>query len=840
MFLMQDLHYGWRSLSRTPAFFIVAVLSLALGIGANTAMFSLLNSAVMKALPVRDPQQLVILTDPTASGVGIGSQNGERGLLSYPEFEDLQQRANLFTGLFAVQSEVDTWHARLGGGASEEIHGKLVSGTYFSVLGVQPQIGRFFDAAADSEIGGAPYAVLSDSFWERRFGRDPNVLGKTVTIQRTAFTVIGVTARGFLGETVGQGPDIWLPLSMELQVQPGRDWLHPLPNPTEKVMWLHVFGRLGPGVTIAQAQAQANSVFKQSLSMSYESLSAAAKRRFMDQKLRLQPAATGASNIRQQFVEPLFVIFAAVGAVLLICCANLTNLLLARANSRRREITVRLALGANKGRVIRQLLTESLILSLFGAIGGLLLASGGARLLLRMASTPTDPIQIDPALDLRVLLFTAAVAVLTTLIFGLVPAIRAARADINSTLREGSRGLTATLSRLRLGKLIVIAQIALSLVLLIGAGLFLRTLLNLESVNLGYSRDNLLLIRVDGLSAGYKDQRLVTLDQQLLDKFRNVPGVRRATFSENGLFSGTESGDEISVEGYTPHGKKDRGARWDQIGPDYFSSLGIPLLLGREITGRDQQGGLRVCVINEAFAKLFFADRNPLGKHITDQYGDNHVVFEVVGVAKDSRDHALRGEIPPRFFVAAAQAFDGAPPAVNFEIRTAANPNSMLGTLRRAVQQMDPNLSILSARSLGELVDNRLGQDRLIANLTAIFGGLALVLAAIGIYGILAYGVSQRTNEMGIRMAVGAQSRNVIAMILRETLVILSIGLIAGLAVSIGVTRLIASRLFGIHAMDPLVLGSAVVVMSAIGLLAAYGPAWRASRIDPITALRYE
>ncbi len=840
MLLLQDLHYGWRSLSRTPAFFSVAVLSLALGIGANTAMFSLLNSALMKALPVRDPQQLVILTNPTASGVENGSENGERNLLSYPEFQDLQQRANLFTGLFAVQSEVGTWHGRIEGGTSEEIHGKLVSGTYFSVLGVQPQIGRFFDAAADNQIGGAPYAILSDSFWERRFGRDPNIVGKTVTIQRTAFTVIGVTARAFLGETVGQAPDMWLPLSMEMQVQPGRDWLHPLPDPSQKLMWLHVFGRLKPGVTMAQAQAQANSIFKQSLEVSYESLSPAAKRELMDQRLRLRVAATGASNVRQQFVEPLFVIFAAVGAVLLICCANLTNLLLARANSRRREITVRLALGADKTRVIRQLLTESLILSSFGAVGGLLLASGGARLLLRMASTPTDPIQIDPTLDVRVLLFTAAVAVLTTLIFGLAPAIRAARVDINSTLREGSRGLTATSSRLRLGKLIVIAQIALSLVLLIGAGLFLRTLLNLQSVNLGYSRDNLLLIRVDGLSAGYKDQRLTALDQQLLETFRNMPGVRRATFSENGLFSGTESADEVAVEGYTPHGKKDRGARWDQIGPDYFSSLGIPLLLGREITARDQPGGLRVCVINEAFAKLFFANRNPVGKHITDQYGDNRWVFEVVGVAKDSHDHTLRGEIPPRFFVAAAQAFDGAPPAVNFEIRTAVNPTSMLNALRRAVQHTDPNLSILSTRSLGELVDTRLGQDRLIANLTAIFGGLALALAAIGIYGILAYGVSQRTNEMGIRMAVGAQSQNVVAMILRETLTILAIGLAAGLAVSTAVTRLIASRLFGIQATDPLVLASAVVVMSAIGLIAAYGPAWRASRIDPITALRCE
>lgn len=840
MLLLQDLFYGWRTLTRTPGFFFVAVVSLALGIGANTAIFSLLNSCLIKALPVRNAEQLVMLTNPSASGVSMGSQTGERGLLSYPEFQELQQSADLFGGLLAVESSLSQWQIRLETSDSEEVHGKLVSGGYFSILGVEPEAGRFFDASVDNQLGNAAYIVISDEFWSRRFGRDPAALGKTVTIQRTAFTIIGVTPPSFFGETVGQQPDGWAPLAMEVQIKPGRDWLHPLPNPLEKLMWLHVFGRLKPGVTISQAQAQANSIFKRNLAVSYQSLSGPTKKRFMDQKLRLRPAATGASDVRERFTEPLFVVFAAVGAVLLICCANLTNLLLARANSRRREITVRLALGANKTRVIRQLLTESLLLSVLGALGGLLVARITAPLLLRMASNPNNPVQLDPGLDSRVLLFTAAIAIFTTFIFGLAPAVRAAKTDINSTLREGSRGVTASLSRLRLGKLFVMAQVALSLVLLVGAGLFLRTFLNLEKVELGYSRDKLLLIRVDGVTAGYKDERLVALYRQLLDKFRNTPGVRRATFSENGLFSGSESGDQVLVEGYTPKGDKDRGSRFDQIGPDYFSALGIPLLLGREINERDQRGGLRVCVINEAFAKLFFANRNPLGKHVTDQYGDKGVAFEVVGVAKNSRDHALRGDVPPRFFVAAEQDGFDIPSAVNFEIRTAAAPNLMLNALRRVVREEDINLPILSAQSLDELVDERVAQDRLIANLTSIFGALALVLAAIGIYGVLAYGVSQRTSEIGIRMAVGAEAKNVVGMILRETIVIILIGLTAGLIISVFVTRLIQSRLFGLHAMDPVVLSGAVLLMSAIGLIAAYGPAWRASRIDPAIALRYE
>ena len=838
MLFLQDLRFAWRQLRRTPGFLVVAVASLTLGIGANTAIFSLLNACLIRNLPVRDPERLAIVTDPASKSFIIGSQTGERRLLSYPEFRRLQQENSPLAGLCAVESEETHWQIRLDGG-NEEIRAKLVSANYFTVLGVEARIGRFFDSRADELAGGAPYVVLSDDFWSRRFGRDPGVIGKRLVVQKTVLTIIGVAARGFQGESVGQKPDAWAPLSMEPQLKPGRDWLHPAADPTENVMWLHAFGRLKAGATLNQATAHANLIFKQSLAESYASLSESGRRQFLDQRLRLKWAPNGASELRDRFAEALYVVFAAVGITLLICCANLSNLLLARANGRSREMAIRRALGANDFRIARQLFTESLLLSALGAACGLLLAKIIGPLLVRMASGSSDALGLEPALDWHVLLFTGIAAVVTTVLFGFVPALRAGRADVNATLRDGSRGVTASGGRLRLGKFFVAAQVALSLVLLVGAGLFLRTLLNLQHLDLGYSREKLLLLRVDGVAAGYTEERLETAYRQLLERFRETPGVRGVTYSQNGLFSGSESGDHVRVEGYTPRGTDDRAARFDEIGPGYFSVLGIPLRLGREIDARDRAGSAPVCVVNEAFAKLFFAGRNPLGKHVTEQYGDKLTTFEVVGVAGNSRDHNLRDATLPRIFTASAQPPAGDPPsAVNFEIRTAAEPHVMLNTLRRVVRSQDSNLPILSARTLEELIQQRVGQDRLLANLTSIFGVLALLLAAIGIYGVVAYGVSQRTNEIGIRMALGADPWKVVGWIVKESSIVVGAGLIAGLALSYLGTRLIASKLFGLGAMDPAVLGAAVFVMAAIGALAACGPAWRASRIHPASALR--
>jgi predicted permease len=838
MFLLQDLQFGWRSLTRTPGFFIVAVLSLVLGIGANTAIFSLLDTFLMKSLPVKNPEQLVMLTDPNDAGVSLGSDNGERGLLTYPEFQDLQRMKSL-SGLFATQSGLRPYEAVISGDQPEEIYLRLVSGNFFSTLGVQPHIGRYFDSSVDNQLGQAPYAVLSDNFWERRFGRDPDILGKTFRVRQAVFTVIGIAPAGFFGESVGSKPDMWAPLSMQLQVMPGRDYLHPLPDPIEKAMWLHVFGRLQPGYTLAQAQTEANGIFKRGLDESYASLSPKVKKQFMDQHLKLRPAAMGASEARERAQQPLLVIFAAVGTVLLICCVNVTNLLLARANTRRREVMVRLALGASKFRVVRQLLTESMILSILGACGGLLLAQAGAEVLVRMASTASDPIQLDITPDWRVLVFTAGIAVLTTILFGLAPALRAARAEIGTALREG-RGMTASASKIRLSKVFVVAQVALSLALVVGAGLFLRTLANLQRMDLGYARERLLIMRVDGIGAGYKDKQLLAFYNRLHDVLVNAPGVRGVSISENGLLAGTDSVDDIQVEGYTPKTKHDRDSRWDEVGPGYFSTLGIPLLLGREINQRDQPGGPLVCVINQAFAKLFFADRNPIGKHVSTIYGDKRTTFEIVGVAKDSRDHRLRGPVPPRFFSALRQGMPEIPESAYFEVRTAIDPAVELVSLRKVIRRVEPNAVIFLARSVTQMIDDRTRTDQLIARITSIFGGVALLLASVGIYGVLAYAVSQRTSEIGIRMAVGAGASTVIQMILKETGAMLLGGLAAGLLISGLVSRVIESQLVGMQPMDPLVFGSAIALIVLLGIAAGYGPAWRASRIDPVRALRNE
>jgi predicted permease len=840
MSFLQDLHYGWRNLIRTPGFLLVAVLSLALGIGANTALFSLLYSALYKTLPVDDPQLLVLFNDPNEQGMSVGSSGGERGMLSWPEFQELNAGVSAMDGMFAVQTFLPTWRIRLQS-SEEDSHGKLVSGGFFSVLRLKPQAGHFFDASADTQLGGAPYAVISDEFWSRRFGRNPSAIGKTFYLQKTAFTIIGVTPRGFSGENVGQNPDFWLPLSMQLQAMPGRDFLHPLPDPTEKVMWLHVFGRLRPGANMAKAQTQASAIFQRDLEESYKSLSPETKKQFMDQRLRLRPAANGASGLRRDFAESMMVIFAAVAATLLICCANLSNLLLARANSRQREITVRLALGANKSRVIRQLFTEGLLLSAMGAALGLILAQAAAPLLIRMASTGDDQIHLDAGLDWRVLLFTAAIAILTTLICSLMPALRAARVQLVSTLREGARGLTASHSRLLAGRIFVAAQIALSLILLVGAGLFLRTLMNLRSVNLGYESSNLTMMAIDAAQAGYTSEKRAILYHQLQEKLRSTPGVVSATYSGNGLFSGSDMGDRITVEGYTSKSKEDRGSRFDQIGAGYFSSLGIPLLLGREINERDVAGAPLVCVINEAFAKLYFAGRNPIGKHVNAEYGNKKITYEVVGVAKNSRDHKLNKDVDPRYFLSLPQGIvlDEVMPFATYEIRTSVSGGAMLNSLRKAVEKVNVDLKP-DLRPLTESIDQQVGQQRLIAKLVAFFGLLALFLAAIGIYGILAYGVSQRTSEIGIRMAIGAESANVIGMIAKETMTMVGIGLAAGLVATYFVTKLIQSRLFGVTPTDPLVLGAAMGLLAVIALLAGLLPALRASKIDPAIALRYE
>jgi predicted permease len=840
--LSKDVRYALRQFARNPVFTCVAVLSLAVGIGANTAIFSIMDAVLLKSLPVRNPKELVSLSDPNTSGVSSGMDNGERSLISYAEFAQLRDHAKTFSGMFAAQSQLDRWHIRISGGPQEETRGRLVSEEYFSLLGVDPMIGRFFSKEDARGVGQDAFAVISYDYWQRRFAGNVSVLGTPVRIYGTTVTVIGVAAPDFHGESVGDKPDMWVPMMMQPLVMPGRDWLHEdLSQRLDKVMWLQVFGRLKPDVSKEQAQSEIDVLFRGIIETGYPTtLPPDVRKQALDQHLKLHDARTGAFGGRNDFAQQLLILLIVSGVVLLIACANVANLLLARATARSKEVGVRLSIGASRARLIRQFLTESLLLSLLGGVAGLLLAWGAARFLVFLLSGGQRDLALAPALDPMVLGFTVGITLLTGIVFGLVPAIRGTRVNLNQTLRESGRGSTSSGAKLNLAKALVIVQVGLSLLVVVGAGLFLRTLWNLQSVDLGYAKEKLLIVNVDGVTAGYKGQQLSSLWRDLTERIRALPGVRGATYSVNGLFSGSESADEIDVEGFHPQKDDEKFSRFDSVGPEYFATVGVPLLRGRDIQLQDSSKSPHVCIINEAFAKRFFPERDPLGRHITQRFGDQKNVMEVIGVAKNARDHRLNGDVPPRFFIPAEQGMEGPNEWSNFEIRTAGNPEQMQESVRKAVLAVNQDLPVGEGRPLVESLDRNTAQPRMIARLCTTFGIIALLLAATGLYGVLSYGVAQRTNEIGIRMALGANRIRVISMILRETGLMIIIGVIIGVVFTAAAARLVAARLYGLSALDPLTILTAGCILGSVAMIAGYIPAARAAKVNPVTALRHE
>jgi predicted permease len=839
--LWKDLSYATRQFTRNPVFTLVAVASLAIGIGANTAIFSVLNAAMLKSLPVREPHRLVMLTDPNTSGVNAGLSTGERSMLSYAEFTQIRDHSETLAGVCAAQAQMNRLQVRIAGGQTEYARARLVSEEYFSVLDVDPAIGRFFNRDEGKSPGQDPYAVISYDYWQSRFGGNVSVVGAPIKMLGGTLTVIGVAAPGFTGESVGEKPDFWIPMMMQPLVMPGRDWLHEdLSKSIKKVMWLHAFARLKPGVTQTRAQTEIDVLFRGIIESGYPTtLDAKTRKRALDQHLKLHDARTGAFGGRDDFTQQLLVLLWASVAVLLIACINVANLLLARAAARGKEVGVRLSIGASRTRLVRQFLTESLLLSALGGIVGLLLAWGASRALVLLLSERREDFALIPGLDWRVLAFTVGVTFLTGIIFGLVPALRGTRVNLNDTLRDSGRS-TASGGKLNLAKGLVIVQVALSLLLVAGAGLFLRTLWNLQSIGLGYPKENLLTLSVDGVSAGYKDARLSSLWRDLTDRLRALPGVQGASYSTNGLFNGSEQAGEVDVEGFTPTKDNEKLSRFDTVGPQYFSTVGIPLLLGREIGQEDTRTAPQVCVINESFANLFFNGRNPIGRHITERLGNQRHTMEVVGVARNARDHRVRGDVPPRFYMPADQKMSGPNEWAFFEIRTAGDPEQMIASVRKTILSVNEDLPVEEARPLVVAVDRTNAQPRMIARLCSIFGIMALLLASTGLYGVLSYGVTRRTNEIGIRMALGAGRGSVIKMILRETGIMLVIGVAAGLGFTAGGVQLVKSRLYGLGALDPLAVLSAVGILCVVALVAGYIPAARAARVNPTQALRHE
>jgi len=839
--LYRDIAYALRQFMRNPVFTLVALTSLAIGIGANTAMFSILDDVMLRALPVLEPDQLVILTDPNAGSVAVGMLPGERRLLSYAEFVQLRDHATTLSGMCATESEPVRRPIRIAAGPQELAAARLVSENYFSVLGVEPSLGRFFSANEATSTGSDPYVVLSYEYWQRRFGGRTSALGTPIRVYGTDLAVIGVAAPGFRGASVSDRPDFWIPLLMQPLVMPGRDWLHEdLSQSLEKVMWLHVFGRLKPGAK-TKAQSEVNVLFRNILETGYPAtLAPETRKKALNQHLVIHDASTGAFVGRQDFAQQLLILWAVSAVVLLIACANVANLLLARARARNKEVCVRLSLGASRPRLIRQFLTESLLLALMGSVAGLLLAWPAARVLAIMISNPRNPLQLWPGLDWRVLFFTTASALVTGTLFGLAPALRGTSVSINDGLRETGRGATDSSAQLTAAKVLVAAQVAFSLVLVVGAGLFLRTLWKLQAVDLGYPKQELLMLTVDGVTAGYKGARLGNLWHDLADRIEHLPGVRATTYSTNGLLGGSESADEVDVEGFTPQADNEKFSRFDMVGPGYFSTVRIPMLLGREISAQDTADSPHVCVINEAFSKLFFAGRNPIGSHVTERFGDRKNVMEVVGLAANARDRRPTGEVPPRFYVAMDQGMDGPSPWAILEVRTVGDEERILGAARKAVFQVNQDLPIEDVRTLQESLDRANVQPRVVARLCAIFGGVALILAATGLYGVLSYNVARRVNEIGIRMALGAGRGRVIALVLRDTGLMIAIGLAVGMVLAGFGARVVASRLYGLNPLDPLTIGVSVCILTGVGLVASSVPVVRAARVNPMKALRYE
>lgn len=838
--LFADLRYALRQFIRNPLFTAMAVISLALGIGANTAIFTVMNAVMLKVLPVHDPQQLVSLTNPDHSYVWTGTDDGERMAISYPEFLQLRGRLTTLSGLCAAQTFLSDWQIRIAGAEQELVYGRLVSEDYFSVLGIDAAIGRVFNSQDATGPGQDPYAVISYDFWQRRFGGRTDVLGTPIKLNAARLTVIGVAQPGFKGESGGENPDLWIPVLMQPLVDPGHDWLHENRSRVSKTIWLHAFGRLKPGVTLAAVQSEANVVFKAMLDEFYPStLPDHEKKEAFSQYLAVRDARAGAFDGREAYATQLKILLALAGLVLLIACANVANLLLARATARRREVGVRLSIGASRARLFRQFFTESLLLSLLGAAAGLLIASSGARLLVRLISDPDRLLDLSTGPNWPVLLFTLGAALITGTLFGVAPSLQASRADVSLSMREASSANYSGRS-FSLAKALVIAQVGLSLLLVIGAGLFLRTLWNLQNGPLGYPKEHLLQVRLDADTVGYKGQQLADFYRAVAEKIRVVPGMRGVTYSELGLINGGESKTHIEVEGATPQ-LSDNSTNFDLVAPGYFAVVGIPLLLGRELGPQDTASSTRVCVVSEALVKRFFAGRDPIGRHLSTNYGEYRATLEIVGVVKDSHSRSLGDETPERFYLLVDQGSEGKiPGSITFEVRTASQPQLMVETIRKTILGVNPDVPITSADSMEQVIQNHTVFTYMVAQLCGIFGALALLLAATGLYGLLSYGVARRTNEIGIRMALGAARGSVVQMILRETALLLAIGLAVGVAAGLVGTRLIESQLYGLSKFDPATFVAASALLTAVALMAGYVPAARAARIDPVRALRHE
>jgi predicted permease len=821
--IWQDLRYSARMLRKNPTFTLIAVITLALGIGANTAIFSLLDALLLKPLPVKQPEQLVVVNAQVP-----GPARPAYSSYSYPVFREMREKNTAFSAMFArsgLQMSLS------GGGQTERVHGEEVSGNFFSVLGVTPQLGRLLTEEDDQTPGAHPVAVISYNFWQRRFGADPQIVGQTISLNSYPFTIIGVTPQGFHGVEIGGAPDVRIPILMDGQVRP-----RPGPPIFEQRgnWWLSMMARLKPGISIEQAQAATDTIFQIAREPDIRRNTGDTNddRNFKSLRIYLDSAKTGASNLSRQFSQPLIVLMCLVGVVLLIACLNVANLLLARATTRQKEIAVRLALGAGRFRLVRQLLTEGFLLSALGGSLGLLFARWGTDILLGFLPQGRT-LEIKP--DLRMLGFTIGVTLLSGLLFGLAPALQATRANLIPALKNETVVVSGGGRRWELGRLLVILQVALSLVLLVGAGLFARSLRNLMTVDIGYNTDQVVTMALDPAQNGYKIEQLRNFYSQLSERLAALPGVKTTTFTRNVPMSGAYSRFGIEVPGHQPHPGEEMAVLFNQIGPQFFATFGTPLLLGREFTAQDTPESPKVVIVNDSLARRFFGTDSPLGKRITLE---NYKDLEIVGVVADAKYRDLKETVPQTAYIPYSQ-YDQLGQRI-LCVRTAGDAVALVAAIRQEVRSLDANLPIFNVKTFAEQISDSVSRERLVAMLSSFFGLFALLLASLGIYGVMTYAVTRRTREIGIRMALGAQATGVLWLVLRETLLLALGGIAIGLPAALISTRLIEGLLFELMPTDPLTITLATLVMIFIAALAGYLPARRATRVDPMIALRSE
>ncbi len=835
----QDLRYGWRTWRKNPLFVAIAVLSLALGIGANTAIFSVMNAVMLRALPVRSPGELAILNWQakgfpsvvhSQSGGDYNSPDGGKASpdFPWPAYELLRNHNNVFSSLFAFKPAgrlnlIVQGQARLG-----EV--EFVSGNFFSGLGIAPATGRLIEKS-DNHPGAAKIAVLSYGYWRTRFDADPKAIGQIVQINKIPFMVAGVAPPGFFGVRPGLVPQVYIPIAARPSLtgdwQRGRMFIDP------HFYWVHMMGRLRHGITLSQAQTEIAARFHEFV------LASATKESERSDlpMLWLQEGGSGLDALRREYSKPLFVLMAMVGFILAIACANIANLLLARAAARRREMAVRLSLGASRPRVVRQLLTESLMLALPGGILGLAVAAFGTHFLVWFFANGHPDFSLHASLDGRILAFTVTVAFVTGILFGLAPAMQATRIDITPALKESRASTPRKRGRwVGLGQMLVATQIALSLLLVLGAAIFVHTLANLHSVAIGFNQQKLLTFSLDASQAGYKDAAQTAFYARMDERFRAIPSVLAATITDIPLVSGLMAAASVHLPGTPTHkGPGGPSASFISVGPTFFATMQLPILLGRAIDAHDTNGAPHVAVVNEVFAKKYFPNQNPVGRrfHLLSK-GD----LKIVGVAKNARYRSITATIPALVYMPYLQ--HGPPGSMYFELRTVGNPLALAGAVRKIVHKAAPDIPVTNIMTQTQRIDSTITQQRTFADLCTAFAFLALVIACVGLYGAMSYEVSRRTNEIGIRMALGAERRRIVWMVLREVLALAAAGLAVGYLCAWFTLPVIKSFVFGMKPTDPATTISAIAIIMAAVLLAGLVPALRASRIDPVAALRHE